>query len=93
MSVLSPGARTAALETLPDTDLDLLVIGGGITGAGIARDAAQRGLRTALVEKVDFAAGCKRSRRWGRTRCSPLGSPRQRTSAPYARRWKSRSTS
>ena len=36
---------------------DLLVIGGGITGAGIARDAALRGLKVALVEKTDFAAG------------------------------------
>src|SRR2546427_807372 len=35
--------------------VDLLVIGGGITGAGIARDAALRGLRTALVDKGDFA--------------------------------------
>lgn len=37
--------------------VDLLVIGGGITGAGIARDAAMRGLRTALVERGDFASG------------------------------------
>ncbi|WP_290587814.1 glycerol-3-phosphate dehydrogenase/oxidase [Alicyclobacillus sp.] len=37
--------------------LDLLVIGGGITGAGIALDAAARGLRVGLVEKWDFAAG------------------------------------
>ncbi|MGE0824715.1 MAG: glycerol-3-phosphate dehydrogenase/oxidase [Candidatus Binatia bacterium] len=37
--------------------VDMLVIGGGITGAGIARDAALRGLRVALVEKGDFASG------------------------------------
>src|SRR5437016_8209928 len=43
-----------ALET---TDFDLLVVGGGITGAGIARDAALRGLRVALVEKGDLARG------------------------------------
>jgi glycerol-3-phosphate dehydrogenase len=36
---------------------DLLVVGGGITGAGVARDAAMRGLRTALVERDDFASG------------------------------------
>ncbi len=36
---------------------DVLVIGGGITGAGIARDAALRGLKTALVERDDFASG------------------------------------
>lgn len=38
-------------------DADLLVIGGGITGAGIAQDAASRGLRTILVEKGDFSSG------------------------------------
>lgn len=37
--------------------IDLLIIGAGITGAGIARDAAMRGIRTALVDKGDFAAG------------------------------------
>ena len=37
--------------------VDLLVIGGGITGAGIARDAAMRGIRTALVDKGDFGSG------------------------------------
>src|SRR5687768_96251 len=36
---------------------DLLVIGGGITGCGVARDAAMRGLRVALVERDDFASG------------------------------------
>lgn len=36
---------------------DLLVVGGGITGAGVARDAAMRGLRTALVDAQDFAGG------------------------------------
>jgi glycerol-3-phosphate dehydrogenase len=44
----------AALTAEP---LDLLVIGGGIVGAGVARDAAMRGLRTGLVEKHDFASG------------------------------------
>jgi glycerol-3-phosphate dehydrogenase len=38
-------------------EMDLLVIGGGITGAGIAQDAAARGLKTVLVEKGDFASG------------------------------------
>ncbi|HLK12782.1 MAG TPA: glycerol-3-phosphate dehydrogenase/oxidase [Candidatus Binatia bacterium] len=54
---LSPETRAAALAALPAADLDLLVVGGGITGAGVARDAALRGLRTALLERVDFAAG------------------------------------
>ncbi|MGH7823207.1 MAG: FAD-dependent oxidoreductase, partial [Candidatus Binatia bacterium] len=37
--------------------LDVLVVGGGITGAGVARDAALRGFRVGLVERSDFAAG------------------------------------
>ena len=41
--------------------VDLLVIGGGITGAGIARDAALRGFRTALVDKGDFGGGTSSS--------------------------------
>ena len=45
------------LAALAQADLDVLVIGGGITGAGIARDAALRGLGVGLVEAVDFAAG------------------------------------
>jgi glycerol-3-phosphate dehydrogenase len=57
MAALSPAARATALAALPTADLDLLVIGGGITGAGIARDAALRGLSVALLEAVDFAAG------------------------------------
>src|SRR5882762_535870 len=36
---------------------DVLVIGGGITGCGVARDAAMRGLKVALVERDDFASG------------------------------------
>jgi len=42
---------------MAETPVDVLVIGGGITGAGIARDAALRGFRTALVDKSDFGAG------------------------------------
>lgn len=45
------------LQNLADQTFDLLVIGGGITGAGIARDAALRGLRVALVDQADFASG------------------------------------
>src|SRR5467141_5288937 len=40
-----------------ETPVDVLIIGGGITGAGLARDAALRGFRTALVDKSDFGAG------------------------------------
>lgn len=50
-------ARNPAMAALGSGTFDLLVIGGGITGAGVALDAAARGLRTALVEKGDFASG------------------------------------
>src|SRR2546430_2546190 len=53
----SPETREAGLAALPSADLDLLVIGGGITGAAVARDAALRGLAVALVERIDWAAG------------------------------------
>jgi glycerol-3-phosphate dehydrogenase len=49
--------RSHTLERLGSEPFDLLVIGGGVTGAGIARDAVLRGLKVALVEKTDFAAG------------------------------------
>jgi len=49
--------RTEITEQLSTWEFDLLIIGGGITGAGIALDAASRGLKTALVEMQDFAAG------------------------------------
>lgn len=49
--------RAAYWQRLASEEFDVLVIGGGITGAGIALDAASRGLRVALVEKQDFAAG------------------------------------
>ncbi|MGQ0505563.1 MAG: glycerol-3-phosphate dehydrogenase/oxidase, partial [Myxococcaceae bacterium] len=49
--------REAGLNELGKTTYDLLVIGGGITGCGVARDAALRGLKVALVEKDDFASG------------------------------------
>src|SRR6266576_2402164 len=49
--------RTNVIESLSSAPLDVLVIGGGIVGAGIARDAAMRGLRVGLVEQHDFAFG------------------------------------
>jgi glycerol-3-phosphate dehydrogenase len=49
--------RPSALRRLTDTDFDVVVVGGGITGVGCALDAASRGLRTALVEREDFASG------------------------------------
>ena len=49
--------RGESLDRLAQEPFDVLVIGGGITGAGVALDAASRGLRVALVEKDDFASG------------------------------------
>src|SRR3984885_14393522 len=49
--------RDDALRRLADEEFDVLVVGGGVTGAGVALDAASRGLKTALVEKLDFASG------------------------------------
>ncbi len=54
---LSPARRQADLDRLRNETFDLLVIGGGVTGAGIALDAATRGLSVAMVEQRDFAAG------------------------------------
>lgn len=57
-SHLTAASRTAALEAMTDdAGVDILVIGGGVTGAGIALDAATRGLRTAIVEAGDWAMG------------------------------------
>ena len=49
--------RTSALTALAAEEFDVVVVGGGITGAGVALDAATRGYSVALVEKSDFAAG------------------------------------
>ncbi len=49
--------RAQALDRMPGREYDLLVIGGGITGTAVARDAVTRGLKVALVERSDFAYG------------------------------------
>jgi glycerol-3-phosphate dehydrogenase len=54
---LSSEVRKHNLEALATNRFDVLVIGGGVTGAGVALDAAARGYSVALVEKVDFASG------------------------------------
>lgn len=50
-------SRKQALLDLKEQTVDLLIVGGGITGAGVAREAAQRGLRVFLAESRDFAVG------------------------------------
>jgi glycerol-3-phosphate dehydrogenase len=54
---LSTSTRTATLDRLERETFDCVVVGGGITGAGIAREAALRGLSVALLEARDYAAG------------------------------------
>jgi glycerol-3-phosphate dehydrogenase len=54
---LSAGTRSAALAALAGTEHQVLVVGGGVVGAGVALDAATRGLSVGLVEARDFAAG------------------------------------
>ncbi|WP_191258732.1 glycerol-3-phosphate dehydrogenase [Amycolatopsis oliviviridis] len=54
---LSPVYRAETLRKLAREEIDVLVVGGGVTGAGVALDAASRGLSVALVEARDFAAG------------------------------------
>jgi glycerol-3-phosphate dehydrogenase len=54
---LGPDQRAQAWADLAAGEFEVLVVGGGVTGAGVALDAATRGLRTALVEARDFASG------------------------------------
>ena len=54
---LSPVQREAALAAMETTELDVLVVGGGVVGAGCALDAVTRGLEVGLAEARDFAAG------------------------------------
>jgi glycerol-3-phosphate dehydrogenase len=57
--MIGPGwfDRAEGVRRLADDPFDVLVVGGGITGVGVALDAASRGLRTALIERDDFASG------------------------------------
>ena len=56
-TTLDPRSRRQALKQMAAEELDILVIGGGVTGAGAALDAVTRGLRVGLVEARDYAAG------------------------------------
>ncbi|HVT64379.1 MAG TPA: glycerol-3-phosphate dehydrogenase/oxidase [Mycobacteriales bacterium] len=57
---LTAARRERDLEAIDREPVDVLVIGGGVTGAGVALDAASRGLSVALVERNDLAAGTSR---------------------------------
>jgi glycerol-3-phosphate dehydrogenase len=54
---LSPAGRADAIERMTERELDVLVVGGGVVGAGSALDAVTRGLTTAIVEARDWASG------------------------------------
>src|SRR4051794_31206072 len=56
-SGVGPQQRSDAWQRLDGGSVDVLVVGGGVTGAGVALDAVTRGLSTALVEARDFASG------------------------------------
>ncbi len=57
-SIMTPASRTEALAQMSDEDgLDILVVGGGVTGAGVALEAATRGLRVGIVEAQDWSSG------------------------------------
>ncbi|MCA0144990.1 glycerol-3-phosphate dehydrogenase/oxidase [Blastococcus sp. LR1] len=60
MGSLSPARRARDLAELPGATVDVVVVGGGVTGAGVALDAASRGLSVALFERQDLAAGTSR---------------------------------
>src|SRR5215207_8025171 len=57
---LSPARRAEELAGLPGAEVDVVVVGGGVTGTGVALDAASRGLSVVLLERTDLAAGTSR---------------------------------
>lgn len=57
MNIFDSKNRSALLASMAETHYDLVIIGGGATGAGTALDAASRGMKVCLVDKQDFAAG------------------------------------
>lgn len=59
-ATLNAATRSRGLHRLAEEEYDVIVVGGGVTGAGVALDSATRGLRTALVERLDLASGTSR---------------------------------
>jgi glycerol-3-phosphate dehydrogenase len=59
-AALSPARRAADLDAVAGAAVDVVVVGGGVTGAGVAFDAATRGLSVVLLERADLAAGTSR---------------------------------
>jgi glycerol-3-phosphate dehydrogenase len=57
VAALSPAARAGAIAAMTERELDVLVVGGGVVGAGSALDAVTRGLSTAIIEARDWASG------------------------------------
>ena len=49
--------RSDLWQSLPETDWDIIVVGGGITGAGVAREAARTGSKVRLIDQKDYAFG------------------------------------
>ncbi len=56
-AALSPDRRAGSLAAMASEELDVLVVGGGVTGCGVALDAVTRGLATGLLEQRDLASG------------------------------------
>ena len=59
-AALSPARRATDLDAVAGAEVDVVVVGGGVTGAGVALDAATRGLSVVLLERTDLAAGTSR---------------------------------
>src|SRR6202020_191026 len=56
-AVMSPATRDDMIDKMSEAEVDILVVGGGVVGAGSALDAVTRGLSTAIVEARDWASG------------------------------------
>ena len=72
-----PSSARDGVDSVRSTDVDVIVIGGGVNGTGVARDATLRGLRVALFERHDLAFGAS-----GNSSGMIHGGPRYLTSDP-----------